>query len=406
MKVREYDFLKALMRSLGIDVTVYHEPYTDDFAFDKGLREHLYRDYSYRDILLEMDAGCREKGLYPFRDSFGASYVIFGGVMWEGQRVLILAGPYLDERWRTDVEDVVRMNHLEAYHIPALQDYYARLARVENVEAVLLPVFSYFQGQDMRICPLQLNFRETQEALDLKIEEEDDSLTARMVEERYRYEDELTGAVEQGNLERIISLQKELKKYRSPDRYEDDIRNDKNMVLTLNVLYRKAVQAARVHPYYIDAVSERFVKQIENCPSRGRLEETALKMAEEYCHLVREYSLKGYSEMIGRAINYMDFHFREPLSVGGIAAEFSVSPGYLSTQFKKETGKTIVTWLNERRVERAAHLLGTTKIPVHEAAARVGIYDENYFARLFKKVKGVTPRDYRRASEKKKTEAL
>lgn len=404
MRIREHEFLKALMRSLGIDVTVYHEPYTDDFAFDKGLREQLYRDYSYRDILLQMDVRCREKGLYPFRDSFGVSYVIFGGVKWEGQRVLILAGPYLDGRWKADPDEVIRENHLELYHVPVLQDYYARLAAMENMEAVLRPFFSYFQGEDMEIRPLEVQFRETEETLELKIGDEDDGLSARMTEERYHYEDELLDAVEQGDLDRVISLQRELKKYHIPRRSADDIRNEKNMVLTLNVLYRKAVQKAHVHPFHIDAVSNRFAKQIENSLTSGCLEATAMEMAEEYCRLVRRYSLKGYSELVERAVNYMDFHFREPLSVGTLAEVLSVSSGYLSAQFKKETGKTVIGWLNERRVDRALHLLETTKLPVHEVAARVGIYDENYFTRLFKKVKGETPREHRKAFERKKAE--
>ena len=348
MRIREHEFLKALMRSLGIDVTVYHEPYTDDFAFDKGLREQLYRDYSYRDILLQMDIRCREKGLYPFRDSFGVSYVIFGGVRWEGQRVLILAGPYLDGRWKADPDEVIRENHLELYHVPVLQDYYARLAAMENMEAVLRPFFSYFQGEDMEIRPLEVQFRETEEALELKIGDEDDGLGARMIEERYRYEDELLDAVEQGNLERVIALQRELKKYHIPRRSADDIRNDKNMVLTLNVLYRKAVQKAHVHPFHIDAVSNRFAKQIENSLTSGRLEATAMEMAEAYCRLVRRYPLKGYSELVERAVNYTDFHSREPLICGSTGQRYlSVSSGIprCPHSLKKRRRKTVIGWL-------------------------------------------------------------
>lgn len=51
--------------------------------------------------------------------------------------------------------------------------------------------------------------------------------------------------------------------------------------------------------------------------------------------------------------------------------------------------------MNEKRIQSSLILLATTDLPIHEVAAQVGIYDENYYARLFKKFQGQTAKQYR-----------
>ena len=80
-----------------------------------------------------------------------------------------------------------------------------------------------------------------------------------------------------------------------------------------------------------------------------------------------------------------------------LAAMCYISPSYLSNLFKRETGTTLIDYINTQRTQRAAHLLVDTKQSVAAIAAQVGILDVNYFARLFKKSLGQTPTQYRRS---------
>lgn len=77
------------------------------------------------------------------------------------------------------------------------------------------------------------------------------------------------------------------------------------------------------------------------------------------------------------------------------AAHFGFHPDYFGALFKKATGKTFVTVLNELRMEKARVLLTTTHLKVYEIAEQVGIEDVKYFLRLFKKVYGSSPKEYR-----------
>lgn len=388
-----FDFLKEMMHAQGLEMHAFIEPYTWLSEFDKGLRSQLYLNFDYSIIAQELETKCRKHCIYTVRDAFGVCYVIFGGTKWEDKYVYITIGPYLDEGLIPDAAEMVRKNYLELYHMGVLKEYYNSLPTVGNVESMVY-VFGKYSGVEFHIESIELEFGESEGNLELKIEDED-GLSMALIEERYQFEDEMLNAVEHGDTTKLALLQSGTGKYRLEARSRDSFRDDKNMVLTQNVLFRKAVQNARVHPAHIDAISASFARRIENSRTRVELSKVASEMGRKYCHLVQSYSLKGYSDLIENVINYIDFHLKEPLSLGCLAEKFAVNASYLSGQFKKETNATLTAYLNEKRIQSSLILLATTTLPVQEVAARVGIYDENYFSRLFKKHRQITPREYR-----------
>lgn len=101
------------------------------------------------------------------------------------------------------------------------------------------------------------------------------------------------------------------------------------------------------------------------------------------------------SNRIVLAQQYIRRHYDEPISVNQLADMFSLNPNYFSTLFKKETGNTVITFLNSVRVERACYLLETTAISAAELSKMIGYENTNYFYKLFKKYAGVTPVEYR-----------
>ena len=64
--------------------------------------------------------------------------------------------------------------------------------------------------------------------------------------------------------------------------------------------------------------------------------------------------------------------------------------------FKKCTGKSPKNYIMEMRVKRAAQLLENTDLPMQKVGEEVGISDQNYFSRIFKKYNGVSPLNYRK----------
>ena len=89
------------------------------------------------------------------------------------------------------------------------------------------------------------------------------------------------------------------------------------------------------------------------------------------------------------------------LNVSAIGEYFEMSPFYLSSMYKKETGDSLVTVINGVRVQRAVELLQEGKA-VAEVSLKCGFSDCSAFIRIFKKKIGVTPGQYKKTYVDKK----
>lgn len=115
---------------------------------------------------------------------------------------------------------------------------------------------------------------------------------------------------------------------------------------------------------------------------------------------VQKSSLKSYSKKIQMVIKHIQKHYAEDLVVEKVAEEVGISGIYLSQLFKKETGKTFLTYLTDYRIEFAKGLLESNKYNVNEVAELVGYSTSQYFSKIFHKTTGVTPKYYMKNGEK------
>ncbi len=104
---------------------------------------------------------------------------------------------------------------------------------------------------------------------------------------------------------------------------------------------------------------------------------------------------RSRKDALSRVIRHVREHLADRITLSDAAAAADLSPSYLAHLIKKETGKTFVDLLTERRMEKAQELLAHTTLRIAEIAARAGFEDEAYFARRFKQLFGASPRDYR-----------
>ena len=92
---------------------------------------------------------------------------------------------------------------------------------------------------------------------------------------------------------------------------------------------------------------------------------------------------------------YIREHYSRELSMQDVARAMNYSDAYFCKLFKQCFKVNFTAWLNEFRVERAKELLLTTRLSVREISLACGYADANYFARVFKRITGKTPSEYR-----------
>jgi YesN/AraC family two-component response regulator len=103
--------------------------------------------------------------------------------------------------------------------------------------------------------------------------------------------------------------------------------------------------------------------------------------------------------MADRLIQYLRKHYRENLTVEQIATHFNYHAGHINRVMRRSTGTTIHNYLVRCRMDAAKTLLLSTDMTVSQVAEEVGIESEAYFCNSFKKLTGITPKEYRRRAK-------
>ena len=92
---------------------------------------------------------------------------------------------------------------------------------------------------------------------------------------------------------------------------------------------------------------------------------------------------------------YIDKHYKDDIALQDVAGAMNYSDAYFCKMFKQCFGKGFIVYLSEYRVEKAKELLADVAINIKDVSSEVGYRDSNYFAKVFKRVAGETPTDYR-----------
>ena len=226
-------------------------------------------------------------------------------------------------------------------------------------------------------------------------EEEDLLWNIRNMELRYACENEMMEAVSKGQTHKAAIAMGNLSSFPFEQRVADPVRNVKNYGIIMNTLLRKAAQTGGVHPVYLDSTSSAYAQQIEQIDSLDKVPALLKEMFEAYCRLVRKNNMKHYSPQVQKAITFIDSDLAATLNLRSISQALNISSSYLSATFKKETGQTLTEFINRKRIHYAKQLLTSTHLQIQTIAQHCGILDVHYFSKVFKRITGQTPRQYR-----------
>ncbi|MFD2328278.1 response regulator [Cohnella sp. GCM10020058] len=147
----------------------------------------------------------------------------------------------------------------------------------------------------------------------------------------------------------------------------------------------------RLEPALLLAYYHQFMKA-ETLPELGELLENGLRDGEQLPHAERT-SVSGL--IVHKAMAYIRENYTQELTLQMVADHVHMSRNYFSVLFKKQTQHNFIDYIIQLRIAKAKELLGDRSAKVYEVAELTGFNDVKYFSKLFKKMTGSTPVDYR-----------
>ena len=106
-------------------------------------------------------------------------------------------------------------------------------------------------------------------------------------------------------------------------------------------------------------------------------------------------SMESNNEAVSAIIKYIDATISSPPSLPNIAAQVHLSKEYVAHIFKRETGKTVIEYVNERKMLIAKDLILENKLSLEEIARSLGYSNYSYFSKVFKKHFNTSPIHFR-----------
>ncbi|MDK2788779.1 MAG: two-component system, response regulator YesN [Epulopiscium sp.] len=101
-----------------------------------------------------------------------------------------------------------------------------------------------------------------------------------------------------------------------------------------------------------------------------------------------------YSFIVNKVLQLIEKEYGQRIVLEEVAEQFRITPEYLSSLFRKETGKQFSHYLKEYRVMKAKELLLKSDLKIYEVAYKVGYTDPKYFCRVFKEITGLPAGEY------------
>ncbi len=175
----------------------------------------------------------------------------------------------------------------------------------------------------------------------------------------------------------------------------DPLRQAKNEMIIFSVICSRASILGGVSSEGAYNLSDYFLQKIESATTVADVQSAASEMYHVYVQRVAQARANsGYSHVVRSCLDYVETHILERITLREMSAEIGYHENYISRSFKREVGKSLFDYINQRKVENARGILVSNRVSLGELSAELGFSSPSYFCAVFKKETGMTPMEY------------
>lgn len=162
-----------------------------------------------------------------------------------------------------------------------------------------------------------------------------------------------------------------------------------NIYTYLHDLLQNEIAENSAFPYSIDIAG-----QLAQLGSLDDILTWLDSFCETICSLLSDRREKRSDKLVYLAKRYINEHYQEKLTLSDIAEYLKISPGHLSSTFSRYMNQTVSDYIAEVKIAHAKELIGSGQYLIYEIADKLGFENAYYFSKVFKKVTGISPRNY------------
>lgn len=168
-----------------------------------------------------------------------------------------------------------------------------------------------------------------------------------------------------------------------------------NLLVLLNLFLGVRVHAKERGPAAEQENLHTLLTDVAHAETQGAMETCVSHFLTAFLLLLNQAKLE-LSPAIRKALEYVDQHYAEKISLDSIASHVFINRSYFCQLFKKEVGLTFGDYLEHVRIENAKRLLTSTSLTILMVAEQSGFSNQAYFTKVFKKCTDMNPLRYRR----------
>ena len=119
-------------------------------------------------------------------------------------------------------------------------------------------------------------------------------------------------------------------------------------------------------------------------------------LMEESHNQIKPFSDNNKKRNLQNIKEYIDTHYADKITLEQLSSKYYINKYYLTRSFKDQFGLPVNSYLIQVRVTHAKQLLRFTELSIEKIGQECGMNDANYFSRIFKKIEGIAPGEYRK----------
>lgn len=390
----------VLSDAFQLQAIYFTPPYKDTHTIDLGIRASVWTNYLDQDSFIHFSSSEQPYRILIIKSNLGFFnvLVVLGST---ANPDFITIGPFRNDKLSPNYfTQILKDAHIPPTTIQKIRHLYESMpfVQLDAVVNVTKDIFEAFIPEFKEIQPEFMQYTEQKREINIDTD---------MIEKNLLISSETYHKLLFNFLKTLVtgdtaSSQKALHAFLQ----KNEISNSKNMrdykalLQSLNHYCHIALLQTGIHPSHIIKQSFSIENKIDSTTSQERLEQMPNEICHKYCLLVKNFSNPGYSKLTKDVIAYIQLHMEEELTLNRLAEHFSKNASVLSNLFSKETGVPLTKFIQQTRIQEALLLFNTTVMSVSEVAVAVGYQDFSYFSKIFTKIVGCSPRDYKRQLKK------